>query len=163
MSDHELFEKLQPINIRYKPYLGKAQEQRSLPLKLLVMGDFSSGNNANALTQRKALEITPHNFDARLKEHNIKLRLSVPNRLTDEAGARMAVTLEINSLDDFEPDQIVQQVEPLRHLLNMRRILERLKMQYLNEESFRKQLDQLATDPDAARAFVRAIEQRNDK
>ena len=156
----ELFEKMQPINIRYRPYLGKAQEQRSLPLKLLVLGDFSAGNNAKSLTQRKSLEITPHNFDSRLKEQNIKLGFSVPNRITNEAGAQLPIRLEIRRLEDFEPDQIVQQVEPLRQLLEMRRILERMKMQFLNEETFRQQLQQLATDPEAARAFGLALEQR---
>lgn len=161
MDGHDLFEKQQPINIRYRPYLGKAQEQRSLPLKLLVLGDFSAGNNNTALSSRKALEITPHNFDERLREHNIQLSFSVPNRLTDEVGARMAVKIKISSLDDFDPDRLVHQVEPLRRLLEMRRILERLKMQYLNEEGFRKQLSALTSDPEAAITFVRALEQRD--
>lgn len=161
MAD-ELFEKLQPINIRYRPYVGKALEQRALPLKVLVLGDFSAGNNDQPLSGRKALEINQDNFDQRLASQNIKLEMSVPNRLTNEEGARLPVKLEIKRLKDFDPDQVVQQVPALQQLLQMRRVLERMKMQFINEEGFRKQLAQLANDPEAARAFVRALEQKKN-
>lgn len=159
MAD-ELFEKLQPINIRYRPHTGKAQEQRALPLKVMVLGDFSAGNNTQPLSERKALEVTPDNFDQRLASQNVRLELSVPNRLTSEEGARMPVKLEIKRLKDFDPDQVVQQVPALQQLLQVRRVLERMKTQFINEEGFRKQLAQLAGDPEAARAFVQALEQK---
>lgn len=160
MAD-ELFEKKQPINIRYRPYIGKALEQRMLPLKLLVLGDFSVGNNpTKSVSDRKALEITQDNFDSRIASLGIKLEFSVPDRLSDEDGARLPVSLQINKLKDFEPDQIVQQIPKLQMLLQKRRVLERMKQQFVNEETFRKQLAQLAADPDAAKAFLESLEQR---
>lgn len=154
------FDRLQPINIRYVPDTGGQTEQRSLPLKLLVLGDFSAGNNPQGLSQRKALDVNPYNFDERLKSQNVKIEMSLPDRISNEPGARMRVDLKFQSMKDFEPDRLVQQIEPLRQLLEMRRILEQLKMQYMNDESFRQQLGRLARDPDAARAFLLAIEQR---
>ena len=32
------------INIKYKPATGNMKEQRELPMKTLVLGDFSAGN-----------------------------------------------------------------------------------------------------------------------
>lgn len=161
MAD-ELFEKLQPINIRYRPHVGKAQDQRTLPLKLLVVGDFSVGNNTLPLSGRKALEVNQDNFDQRLASQNIKMELSVPNRLSNEEGARLPVALEIKRLKDFDPDQVVEQVPALQKLLQMRRVLERMKMQFINEEEFRKNLAKLVNDPEAARAFVHALEDRKN-
>ena len=46
----------------------------------------------------------------------------VDNKLTDD-DTKLGVELNFKSLDDFEPENVVNQVEPLRKLLEARRRL----------------------------------------
>jgi type VI secretion system protein ImpB len=51
-----------------------------------------------------------------------RLALKVDNKLTND-GSKMNTELRFNSLQDFEPDNVVQQVEPLRKLVEARQKL----------------------------------------
>jgi type VI secretion system protein ImpB len=109
------------VQITYDVEIGGAIELKELPFVLGVMGDFS-GNPADPLPRvkdRKLVEIDRDNFDQVLSSMAPRLALRVDNKLQDD-GSKMNVELRFNKLDDFEPDQIVQQVEPLRKLVEQR-------------------------------------------
>lgn len=148
------------INIKYKPATGNMKEQRELPMKTLVLGDFSAGNPELELEERKPLDINKFNFEDRLKAQNLSMELSVPDRLSEEEGARMKMTLKFNSMKDFGPDAIIQQNERLRQLLELRNILAQLKEQYMNEADFRKQLSMIIKDPEMTKAILNELNMR---
>jgi type VI secretion system protein ImpB len=92
-----------------------------------VMGILSdlSGNPDEALPRlrdRKFVEIDRDNFNAAMKGMKPRVAYKVDNKLSDD-GSQMAVELRFNSIDDFEPEQVVNQVEPLKKLLDVRRHL----------------------------------------
>jgi type VI secretion system protein ImpB len=104
--------------------LGGAIEQKELPFVIGVIGDFSGKPDQPLprVKDRKFIEIDRDNFDQVLAGMKPRLALRVDNKLTGDES-KMRVELRFNNLEDFEPDQVVNQVEPLRRLVEARRRL----------------------------------------
>lgn len=134
------------INIVYKSATGDQQEQVELPLKLLVVGDFTNGVMSNTLSERKPININKINFNAVLKDQKIQLALSVPDRLSNEKDASLSIQLNIDSLDDFEPDHLANNIPELKKLLALREALKGLKAPLGNVPAFRKRLAEIVGD-----------------
>ncbi|HEY0007059.1 MAG TPA: type VI secretion system contractile sheath small subunit [Pyrinomonadaceae bacterium] len=112
------------VHITYDVEIGGAIELKELPFVVGVMGDFS-GKPSEPLPKvkdRKFIEIDRDNFDQVLAGMKPRIAYRVDNKLTDD-GSKMNVELSFNSMQDFEPDQVVQQVEPLRKLVEARKRL----------------------------------------
>ena len=139
------------VNIVYKPATGDAQEQVELPLKQLVIGDFTLKESDVPLDERKPIQVDKDNFNDVLKGQGLELNLSVPNRLSENADEdeQLAVSLKFEKLRDFEPDAIVQQVPELRQLVELREALKALKGPLGNLPEFRKKLQALIQDEGA--------------
>jgi type VI secretion system protein ImpB len=109
------------VHITYKVETEGAEVERELPFVVGVLGDFS-GNPTEALkplADRKFVTIDRDNINDVLAKMTPGLNLKVENTLKAD-GSEMAVQLKFHSLDDFEPGNVVQQVEPLRKLLETR-------------------------------------------
>jgi|SRR5450755_607630 type VI secretion system protein ImpB len=112
------------VQITYDVEIGGAMEMKELPFVIGVLGDFS-GQPAQQLPRmkdRKLIEIDRDNFDQVLAGMAPRVAMRVDNKLTND-GSKMNVELRFNSLADFEPDNVVQQVEPLRKLVDARQKL----------------------------------------
>ena len=139
------------VNIVYKSATGDAQEQVELPLKQLVIGDFTLRENDTPLEDIKPIKVDKDNFTDVLKGQNLSLKLAVPNRLAENApeDEQIPVNLKFESIKDFEPDAIVTQVPELQQLIALRDSLKALKGPMGNLPEFRKQLQALMNDPGA--------------
>ena len=112
------------VQITYDVEVGGAMELKELPFVVGVLGDFV-GKPEEALPgvkQRKFVEIDRDNFDQVLAGMKPRLAFTTENKLQDD-GSKMGVELKFNSMEDFEPDAVVQQVEPLRKLVDARQKL----------------------------------------
>jgi type VI secretion system protein ImpB len=112
------------VQITYDVEIGGAIEMKELPFVLGVLGDFS-GQPAQQLPRvkdRKLIEIDRDSFDQVLAGMAPRLALKVDNKLAGD-GSKINAELRFNSLQDFEPDNVVQQVEPLRKLVEARQKL----------------------------------------
>ncbi|MBL8114123.1 MAG: type VI secretion system contractile sheath small subunit [Acidobacteria bacterium] len=111
------------VQITYDLEVGGAIEKKELPFVAGVLGDFTGHVDPNSplprMKDRKFVEVDRDNFDKVLSGMAPRLALRVDNKLADD-GSKMAVELKFNSMDDFEPDQLVQQVEPMRKLMEAR-------------------------------------------
>jgi len=103
-------------------------EVRELPFVVGVVGDFSGvpTQPLQPLAKRKFIQIDRDNFDEVMARMTPGVNLRVENTLADD-GSELAVQLKFNSMQDFEPARIVDQVEPLRKLLETRNKLRDLK------------------------------------
>ena len=112
------------VQITYDVEVGGAIEMKELPFVVGVVGDFSGKPDQPQprLRDRKFIEIDRDNFDQVLAGMKPRLAFQVDNKLTDE-DTQMNVELRFNGIEDFEPDRVVQQVEPLRKLVEARRRL----------------------------------------
>jgi type VI secretion system protein ImpB len=144
------------INITFKPAIGGAQEEVELPLKLLVLGDFTQREDVRKLEDRKPIAINPHTFDEVLAKQALSLMLNVPNRLQDCADVEeLVIQVRINSMRDFNPANLVEQIPELHKLMALREALMALKGPLGNTPSFRKAIEQALAD-DESRARVLA-------
>ncbi len=134
------------INIKYVPATGDAQAEIELPLKMLVVGDFTGKPDDAAVEDRKAVSIDKNNFTAVMRESDLSISTTVPNRLSDEEGSALALSLKINSLSDFNPDSLVSNVPELRQLMALREALVALKGPLGNIPAFRNRLQELVND-----------------
>lgn len=134
------------INIVYKPATGDAKEQIELPLKLLMMGDYTLRSDDTPVEERAPVSVDKDNFNDVLKNHDLKLDLNVPNRLSGTEGDEMAVGVKFDSIKDFDPDQVARQVPELSALLDLRDALTALKGPLGNVPAFRKKIQAVLAD-----------------
>jgi type VI secretion system protein ImpB len=140
------------VNIKFKPATGNVKEEVELPLKLLMVGDFTGRADERTVEERPLADINKDNFDDVLKGHELKLDLSVGNKLDDGPDAQdLKASLSFNKLKDFEPEQVVRQVPELRKLLELREALVAMKGPLGNVPAFRKAI-QGVLDDEGARA-----------
>ena len=136
------------VNIVYRPATGDAKEEVELPLKVLVMGNFSLKDDPTPVEDRKAINVDKDNLNDVLKEQKIGLNINVANTLSDDPEAQMSLNLDFKSMKDFEPDAIIQKVPELRQLLELREALTALKGPLGNVPAFRKKIQDLLQDED---------------
>jgi type VI secretion system protein ImpB len=112
------------VHITYDVEIGDAIELKELPFVVGVLGDFSGKPDQPLprMKDRKFIEIDRDNFNTVLAGMKPRLAYRVDNKLTND-GTKINVELRFNSLDDFDPDKVVEQVEPLRRLVEARRRL----------------------------------------
>lgn len=132
------------VNVRYVKDTGGAQEEVELPLKLLVVGDFTLREDDTALEERKRVGVDKNNFSSVLKDHKLDLDLVVPNTLAGEG--EMPVSLKIGALSDFTPTGIANQIPELATMLDVRNLLKDLKAKVISNREFRKQLENVLKD-----------------
>jgi type VI secretion system protein ImpB len=109
------------VHIKYEVEKDGAMVERELPFVVGVMGDFS-GNPTQALRplkDRKFVQIDRDNFNDVMARIAPELNMRVKNTLADD-GTDMAVQLKFNSMDDFEPGRIAEQVPALKKLVETR-------------------------------------------
>ena len=141
------------VNIVYRPATGDAQEEVELPLKLMVLGDFTLRADDRILEDRTPVSIDKDTFNDVMRSQDLGITVNVPNKLTDDPDAQMSVDLKFETLKDFEPDAIVQKVPELAKMMELREALKALKGPLSNVPAFRKKLQELVGD-EAARAKV---------
>jgi len=138
------------INVTFKPATGNHQEEIELPLKLMVLGDFTQRADDRKIEERKPISIDKNSFDEVLAKQELSLTLGVPNRLNDEAvDEDLAVQLKINSMKDFNPASLVEQVPELKKLMELRDALVALKGPLGNAPAFRKAIESVLSDDDS--------------
>jgi len=148
MSDGTVAPK-ERVNIVYKADTGGMQEEVELPLRLLVVGDFSGREKVNdddqwdesktklpAVEKRDVINIDKDTFQEVLKGHEVVLHL-------DDRETKRSTVLRIENLDDFEPDNIVHNVPEMRQLMEVRKALIELKGPLDQHDALRDRLQEL--------------------
>ncbi|EGQ8014367.1 type VI secretion system contractile sheath small subunit [Vibrio cholerae] len=131
------------INIKYIPATGDAQAEVELPLKTLVVGDFKGHAEQTPLEERATVTVDKNNFEAVMRESELKITATVKNKLTDDENAELPVELNFKSLADFAPDAVALQVPELKKLIELREALVALKGPLGNIPAFRERLQSL--------------------
>ena len=137
------------VHITYDVETGDAVEKKELPFVVGVMGDYSGDNTAakKSLRDRKFVNIDRDNFDESMSKIAPSANFRVDNTLADD-GSEMAVELNFNSMEDFEPEKVVDQVEPLRKLVEARNKLRDLMSKADRSEELENVLEQVLQSSD---------------
>lgn len=135
------------VNITYKPATGNAKEEVELPLKLLMLGDYTMRQDPTPLEDRKPINVDKDNFQKVMAEQKLSLSIGVKDRLSEQEDNELHVNLKFRRLSDMEPAAIANQVPELKKLLELRAALTALKGPLGNEKAFRNKIQTILNDP----------------
>ena len=155
------------VNIVYKPATGGAKEEKELPLKLLMLGDYSLKEDDTPVEDRKPVSIDKDNFDDVMQNQGLGLTLDIPNKLAaPEEGKeerKLTAKLEFKTMKDFDPAAIAQQVPELNQLLELRAALTALKGPLGNLPAFRKKIESIISDAETREKLLREIGSKKER
>ncbi|CNF22190.1 type VI secretion system contractile sheath small subunit [Yersinia nurmii] len=151
------------INIKYVPNTGDQVAEVELPLNLMVVGDLKGVREDTPIEERQVVSINKNNFNSVMNEAGINLAFNVPNRLDGNGEEDMPVTLPINSLSDFSPDNVAKKVPELNKLLELREALVALKGPLGNIPAFRSRLQDLLSNQSVREQLLKELEILNQK
>jgi type VI secretion system protein ImpB len=137
------------VQITYDVEIGDAEVKKELPFVVGVMADLSGHPDPDhplkPLAERDFVEINRDTFDRVMAGMRPRLALSVENRLQKD-NTKLGIQLNFRSMEDFEPEQVVEQVEPLRKLLEVRRRLADLKAKVVSNQRLDTLLQEIIHD-----------------
>jgi len=150
------------VQITYDVEIGDAIETKELPFVMGVLGDYSghSKEPLPKLKERKFVQIDRDTFDDVLKGMAPRLAMKVNNRLKDD-DSQLGMELNFSKLEDFEPQNVVQQIEPLCKLLEARSRLADLRNKLAGNDKLEELLDEIVRDADKLREISQARPQKD--
>lgn len=145
-SVHEKLERVRKprVHIKYEVETEGAMVVKELPFVVGVLGDFS-GNPTQPLKpfgERKFVQIDRDNFDDVMRRMTPGLTISVDNTLKGD-GTQLPVSLKFESMEDFEPGSVVNQVPALKALLDARNELRDLMSKADRSEELERLLEDI--------------------
>jgi type VI secretion system protein ImpB len=146
------------VHITYDVEVGGAIELKELPFVVGVMGDFvgKPEDPLPPLKQRKFVEIDPDNFNQVMAGMKPRVSFSVDNKLQND-GSKIGVDVRFNNIEDFEPDNVVQQVEPLRKLVEARQKLSDLLSKMDGNDKLESLLSDVVANADKQKQLSDAL------
>ncbi|HEY5312012.1 MAG TPA: type VI secretion system contractile sheath small subunit [Pirellulales bacterium] len=159
-TQHKLDRVRKPrVQITYDVEINGAMQLKELPFVMGVLGDFSGKPDQPLppLKERKFLEIDRDNFDKVLAGANPRVAIRVDDKLTGKEGSQINVELRFKSLDDFSPENVVKQVEPLRKLLETRDKLKNLLNKMEGNDKLEAQLEEIIKNTESRDELKKAL------
>jgi type VI secretion system protein ImpB len=131
------------VQITYDVEIGDAIEKKELPFVLGVLGDFSGmpAQPLPKLKERKFVNIDRDNFNDVLKGMKPRLAYRADNQLAKD-DSQIPVELTFKHIEDFTPERVAKQIEPMRKLLDARSKLADLR----NKIGGNEKLEELLQD-----------------
>jgi type VI secretion system protein ImpB len=133
------------VQITYDLEMGGAIELKELPFVMGVMADLTGnkpGKEVERLTERKFVDIDQDNFDKVMAGMKPGLQFNVDNTLSND-NSTLPIELKFESMEDFTPDRLVNQVDPLRKLLEIRQELAGLLAKTQGNEALSDRLTEI--------------------
>lgn len=163
-SVQKRLQKVRPprVQLTYDVEKGDAIEQKELPFVVGVVGDFSAQSEADLprLKDRKFVNVDVDNFDDVMGGLQPRAAYRVKNRLTEEGGT-FGVDLTFKSVEDFRPEAVVQQVEPLRELLEIRSKLADLRNKLAGNDKLEDLLGEVLSNTEKLERLTREAGKEN--
>jgi type VI secretion system protein ImpB len=159
-TQHKLDRVRKPrVQITYDVEIDGAMQLKELPFVVGVMGDFSGKPDQPLppMKDRKFIEIDRDNFDRVLAGTKPRLAFRVDDKLSGKEGSQLNVELRFQSLEDFEPENVVKQVEPLRKLLETRDKLKNLLNKMEGNDKLVELLDEVVQNTETRGQLVKPL------
>jgi type VI secretion system protein ImpB len=146
------------VHITYEVETEGAVEQKELPFVVGVIGDFSGNPTAplKPMADRKFISIDRDNFNDIMARMTPGVNFRVENTLKGD-GSEMGVQLSFKSIEDFEPGRVVEQVEPLKKLLETRNKLRDLLSTVDRSDKLEEQLEEILKNTEKTQALAKAV------
>ena len=167
-SVQKRLERVRPprVQLSYDVEIGDAIENKELPFVVGVVGDFAGQPNPDKpqakLRDRKFVNLDLDNFDEVIAGMAPRASYRVKNALSADGG-EFAVNLDFNKLDDFSPEAVVQNVEPLRKLLEARTKLSDLRNKLAGNEKLEDVLSEVLSNTEKLKQLGQEAEHTGAK
>ncbi|MBT3326766.1 MAG: type VI secretion system contractile sheath small subunit [Gemmatimonadales bacterium] len=151
------------VQITYDVEIGDAIQKKELPFVMGVISDLA-GKPAEApapMKERKFVQVDRDNFNDVMKSVGPRLAFQVDNQLTDE-DSKFNVELNFESMEDFDPVSVVQQVEPLRKLFEARQRLSDLRAKLDGNDDLDRLLIEIVENTDGLKEIQEATAPAED-
>ncbi len=148
------------LTLKYKTEVSGEPADLSLPLRMLVTGDFSLGNSKDRkvdLDERRIRNMNGTNTDEVMKDMGVLISFAVANKVNPEEEEDMQVNIPIDSMKSFSPDQIVKHVPKLKGLLMLKKLMEETLANVDNRKEFRNLLNDLMSDEEALKKMMEEL------
>lgn len=140
-TQHKLDKTRPPrVQITYDVETGDAETAKELPLVIGVLGEYSSSEKP--LRERKFIRIDKDNFDEVMTSMSPKAHFMVDSVIPGNEG-QLNVELVFKCKDDFSPDNVIQQVDCLKKLSELRSQLCDLRNRAASNEKLKEKLQEL--------------------
>ncbi len=152
------------VHITYDLETNGTVVEKEIPFVMGVMGDYS-GDNADSkkpLKERKFSQIDRDNFNEIMSKVNPQLRMKVENLLEGD-GSEMSVNLDFKNMEDFEPHRIVEQLEPLKKLMDTRNKLRDLLTKADRSEELESILEDVLSNTNALTSLSSELGVKKDE
>lgn len=137
------------VQLTYDVEVGDGKEIKELPFVVGILGDFSAASKLEKakLKDKKFINVDLENIDEVIESLAPRANFQVKNTLTEESG-NMSIDLTFKSMDDFRPENVAQQVEPLKKMVIARERLTDLRNKISNNEHLEDLLDEVLQNTD---------------
>ena len=154
------------VHITYDLETNGTITEKEIPFVMGVMGDYSGDNTENKkpLKERKFSQVDRDNFNEVMNNISPELKLKVENTLESD-GSEMSIDLKFNNMEDFEPHKVVDQVEPLKKLLETRNKLRDLLTKADRSDELESLLEQVLSNSEAMSSLSQelGVDKNEDK
>lgn len=150
------------ITLTYRTTINGEQETVNLPLRLLMLGDFSLGSSEDRkldLDARKLRSVNGKNLDELMRDMKMSLRFQVPNRINPDVEADLDVELPVERMKSFHPDEIVNHVPKLKALRLLKKLLMEMQSSIDNQKALRNLVYELFSNKDALKAVLAELKE----
>lgn len=143
------------VHLTYDVEIGDAIETKEIPFVVGVLGEFSGDSTQEQprLKDKKFVEVDLDTFDEVMSGLAPRATFRVNNDLS-EKGGEFAVDLAFNSIDDFRPEAVAQQVDPLRQLVQARDRLADLRNKISANEKLEDLLDEVLNNTEQVKQMA---------
>lgn len=151
------------VQLTYDVEVGDGKEIKELPFVVGVMGDFSAASEVEKtkLKDKKFINVDLENIDEVMESLAPRASFQVENTISEEGGC-MGVDLTFKSMLDFRPENIVQQFDPLRKLVEAREKLTDLRNKISNSEKLEDLLDEVLKNTEQVRQLSKEAGVENE-
>lgn len=145
------------VNIQLSVDKGNAQKKTELPLKMLILGDFTQRKDDTRIADREKININKTNFDQVMESLDLGVKTVVSNKIAND-GTDMQVDLKIKNMKSFDPSEIVKQVPELSKLMAARNLIRDLGSNLLDNREFRKRMEGILKDKSAIDSILAELD-----
>ena len=138
--------------VQIEPFGEELPQQIKMPLKLLVLSEFTPGDSTGGPSSAKhgRISIDKDTFGQVMQRIAGKVSFTVPNRLSN-LPKEISVTIPLDGIKSFRPDSIAEVVPQLRELMQVRQIVTELGEGKISYDQFQTQLSKFRQGSDILR------------
>jgi len=141
------------VSITYDVETNGASQTKELPFVIGMIGGYSGDRqDREPMEDRTFYQVDKDNLNTVMTRVAPRLTYTVENKLQGD-GSEFAVDLDFKSMKDFEPDAIVDKVEPLRKLAKTREQLMTLLAKADRSRDLEKLLKEILSDEATIKAL----------